>query len=277
MGAFATTNGGTLLPSVISLGIVMATLSTAGAAVMVLSMAIAKDMYRRFVNRKVSDDRVINASRVALGAFLVFTIVIAFTPDLTIWAWTQLKFEFLLQATPVFVFGLYVQRVKSDFAIAGMLAGCLTAIAIYFLGSGSVYGIPADVVGLVVNSAVLVGGSYATGESEETERARELLQYNAIEYSDGDDADGVRYTLPAQKASFWVGLVIVLALMVPWYAPESWNARAALGLPIWTWVILGSLVLKTLFVLYGTVIWRRKPLEGTAETIETPRDVGGDD
>jgi Na+/proline symporter len=277
LGAFVNTSGGTLLPSLISLGIIMATLSTAGAAVMVLSMAIAKDMYRRFVNAEASDKKVINVSRLALGVFIVFAIVIAFTPDLTIWAWTQLKFEFLLQATPVFLFGLYLHRVKSKFAIAGMILGCLTAVGIYFLSVGEIYGISAGVIGFIVNSIVLVGGSYATGETKETERAQEILRYNSVEYPDGSDGDGIKYILPGQKKSFWIGLVIVLALMVPWYAPESWNAQAALGLPIWTWVILGTLVLESLFVFYGIHIWRKKSTEVTIETMETSQDIGGND
>jgi hypothetical protein len=238
------TGGGTLIPSFISLGIIMATLSTAGAAVMVLSMAIAKDMYKRFVNPAASDERVINVSRVALGIFVVFAIVVAFTPDLTIWALTQLKFEFLLQATPVFLFGLYLHRLKNNFAIAGMIVGCVTAIGIYLVSGGELYGFSAGVIGFVLNSLVFVGGSYATGETEETERAKEILQYNAVEYPDDGDGVGVQYVLPGQKKSFWIGLGIILALMVPWYAPESWNAQAALGLPIWTWVILGMLVVE---------------------------------
>lgn len=277
LGAFVSTGGGTLLPSLISLGVIMATLSTAGAAVMVLSMAIAKDMYRRFVNPEASDQKIINVSRIAVGLFLVLAIAIAFTPDLTIWAWTQLKFEFLLQATPVFIFGLYLHRIKSDFAIAGMILGALTAVGIYFLGTGEVYGISAGVIGFVVNSVVLVGGSYVTSENEETERAREILQYNSIEYPNGSDGDSVRYVLPGQKKSFWIGLIIVLALMVPWYAPSSWNAQAALGLPIWTWVILGVLVLEMALVIYGTIIWRERTTEETIATTESVQDVEADD
>lgn len=277
MGTFANTGGGTLLPSFISLGIIMATLSTAGATVMVLSMAIAKDMYRRFVDSEASDEKIINASRLALGVLLALAIIISFTPDLTIWAWTQLKFEFLLQATPVFIFGLYLHRVKSDFAIVGMIIGCLTAVGIYVLGTGEIYGFNAGIIGFIVNSIVLVGGSYATGEDEETERAKEILQYNAVEYPDGSDGDGVRYVLPGQQKSFWVGLVVVLALMIPWYAPASWNAQAALGLPIWVWVILGVLVIETLFVIYGTLIWRERSAEGMVSTIGTPRDTEADD
>jgi Na+/proline symporter len=277
MGTFANTGGGTLLPSFISLGIIMATLSTAGATVMVLSMAIAKDMYRRFVDSEASDEKIINASRLALGVLLALAIIISFTPDLTIWAWTQLKFEFLLQATPVFIFGLYLHRVKSDFAIAGMIIGCLTAVGIYVLSTGEIYGFNAGIIGFIVNSIVLVGGSYATGEDEETERAKEILQYNAVEYPDGSDGDGVRYVLPGQQKSFWVGLVVVLALMIPWYAPASWNAQAALGLPIWVWVILGVLVIETLFVIYGTLIWRERSAEGMVSTIRTSRDTEADD
>ncbi|MFC7156989.1 sodium:solute symporter [Halomarina halobia] len=275
MGSFAVTQGGTVLPSLISLGVIMATLSTAGAAVMVLSMAISKDLYKRFVNPDAPDQRVINVSRAFLAIFLGLAIVISFTPNLTIWGWTQLKFEFLLQATPVFVFGLYSSRVKSNPAIAGMLVGAAVAVALYFTGHAEPFGIHAGIIGLLVNSVVLLGGSYLSGTDEETERAREILHYNSIEYP--DDENGVKYILPAQNRSFWIGLVVVLALMVPWYAPQSWNARAALGLPLWTWVIIGSLVLESLFVIYGATIWRKTPITGEREGVTSPEAVETDD
>lgn len=275
MGAFANSQGGTILPSLISLGIIMATLSTAGAAVMVLSMAASKDMYKRFVNPDAPDQKVINASRVFLAAFLALAIVIAFTPDLTIWGWTQLKFEFLLQATPVFVFGLYTSRVKSNPAIAGMLVGAGVAVALYFTGNAEPFGVHAGIVGVVANSVVMLAGSYLSGRDDETARAREILHYNSVEYP--EDGDGVEYILPAQTKSFWVGLAIVLAVMVPWYAPESWNQPAALGLPIWTWVIIGSLALESLFVVYGAYIWREKPLSGSQTVTDAPDAVSTDD
>lgn len=274
MGAFVGLDGGTFLPSLIALGVVMATLSTAGAAVMVLSMALSKDLYKRFVNPDAPDSGVINVSRVCLAAFLVLAIAIAFTPNLTIWGWTQLKFEFLLQATPVFAFGLYTHRVKNDPAIAGMLVGCLVAVGLYFTGNADVYGVHAGILGLIANTIVLLGGSYVSGEDEETERAKEILRYNSIEYR--GDGEMVEFILPAQTKTFWIGLAVVIAIMVPWYAPTSWNARAALGLPIWTWAILGALVLQTLFVLYGTYVWRELPATG-AEPVESGDAVGGDD
>lgn len=275
MGSFATTQGGAMLPSLISLGLIMATLSTAGAAVMVLSMAISKDMYKRFINPDASDQKVINVSRVFLAVFLALAITIAFTPDLTIWGWTQLKFEFLLQATPVFVFGLYSAKVKSNPAIAGMLTGAAVAVGLYFTGNAEPFGIHAGIIGLIVNSIVLLGGSYISGEDGETERARKILHYNSIEYP--EDGSGVKYILPAQNKSFWVGLVIVLALMVPWYAPASWNARGPMNLPIWTWAIIGSLALESLFVVYGATIWRKKPITESSETVKSPDIAESDD
>ena len=103
--------------------------------------------------------------------------------------------------------------------------------------------------------------------------AREILRDNSIEYPDGEGGEEVEYVLPGEKKSLWVGLVFVLALMVPWYAPESWNAQAVLGLPIWVWVILGALVLETLFIFSGTVIWRKRPMGGIEEAVETTRNV----
>src|SRR5699024_4759444 len=104
-----------------------------------------------------------------------------------------------------------------------------------------------------------------------------ILSYNSVEYTDGSDGDGVRYVLLGQKKSFWIGLVAILVLMIPWYAHERLNAEATFGLPIWTWVILGALVLETLFVIYGTLIWRKRTTEGAIETGETSLDAEADD
>lgn len=258
LGSFVQSQGGTLLPSLISLGVIMATLSTAGAAVMVLSMVISKDLYRRYVNPEASDARVINASRIVLAIFLLMALGVAFTPSLTIWSWTELKFEFLLQATPIFVFGLYSHRVKNNPAIAGMLVGCVVAVGLYLTGNSELFGVQAGIIGFIVNALVLVGGSYLSGRDQETERAKEILYYNSRDISNGSDGNDVKYILPAQSKSFWVGLGVVIAILVPWYAPESWNARAAFGLPIWTWGTIVALLIETLFVVFSTYIWRKE-------------------
>ncbi|ADJ13977.1 sodium:pantothenate symporter [Halalkalicoccus jeotgali B3] len=258
LGAFVQLEGSTLLPSLIALGVIMATLSTAGATVMVVSMVLAKDLYGRFIDPNAPDGQVINVSRVFLALSLVVALGIAFRPSLTIWTWTELKFEFLLQATPLFVFGLYTHRVKNTPAIAGMLVGCAVAIALYLTGNPEVYSFHAGIIGLIANSAVFLGGSFLSGQDAETERAKRILEYNSIAVANAEDERDVRYVLPAETKSFWIGLTIIVALMVPWYAPAAWNARLAFGLPIWTWVIIGALVLETLFVVFSTYIWRPK-------------------
>ncbi|WP_266081947.1 sodium:solute symporter family protein [Haladaptatus caseinilyticus] len=258
LGSFVQSHGGTLLPSLISLGVIMATLSTAGAAVMVLSMVLSKDLYRRYVNPEASDSRVINASRVVLALFLLLALGVAFSPSLTIWGWTELKFEFLLQATPVFIFGLYSHRIKNNPAIAGMIIGCVVAVGLYLTGNPDLFGIHAGIVGFLINSVVMIGGSYLSGADEETKRAKEILHFNSREPSEETTSGTVKYILPAQTKSFWIGLGIVIAILVPWYAPESWNARAAFGLPIWTWGTIVALCIETAFVLFATYIWRKE-------------------
>jgi Na+/proline symporter len=267
LGSFVQSQGGTLLPSLISLGVIMATLSTAGAAVMVLSMVISKDLYRRYVNPEASDAKVINASRIVLAIFLLMALGVAFTPSLTIWRWTELKFEFLLQATPIFVFGLYSHRVKNNPAIAGMLIGCVVAVGLYLTGNSELFGVQAGIIGFIVNSIVLIGGSYLSGRDQETKRAKEILYYNSRDVSDGPDTNDVKYILPAQSKSFWIGLGLVIAILVPWYAPESWNTRAAFGLPIWTWGTIVALFIETLFVVFSTYIWRKESPTSQPSTV----------
>jgi Na+/proline symporter len=267
LGSLVQSQGGTLLPSLISLGVIMATLSTAGAAVMVLSMVISKDLYRRYVNPEASDARVINASRIVLAIFLLMALGVAFTPSLTIWSWTELKFEFLLQATPIFVFGLYSHRVKNNPAIAGMLIGCVVAVGLYLTGNSELFGVQAGIIGFAVNSMILIGGSYLSGRDQETKRAKEILYYNSRDVSDGPDTNDVKYILPAQSKTFWIGLGLVIAILVPWYAPESWNTRAAFGLPIWTWGTMVALFIETLFVVFSTYIWRKESPTSQPSTV----------
>jgi len=256
MGALTLTHPyGDTIASVIGLGVVMATLSTAAATVMVLSMALAKDLYRRFINPEAPDAKVINASRVIVGLLLLLALVIAFKPTLTIWRWTEIKFELLLQATPALIFGLYFPRIKRKPTLAGMIVGGALAVILTLAGYPKVYGIHAGMIGFVVNCAIAVIGSYATGEDEETKRAKEILKYISIEVSETEEQ---KWRLPAYSKAFWAGLVFVFAIMVPWYAPESWNTPSALNIPLWTWVIIAATVLEMLFVIFATYVWKKQ-------------------
>ncbi|AER67542.1 Na+/solute symporter [Thermovirga lienii DSM 17291] len=246
--------GGYTLGSIINLGVIMATLSTAGATVMVLSMILSKELYKRFINPDAPDDKVIAVSRISICILLVLALILAFNPSITIWRWTEIKFELLLQATSVLVFSLYLPRIKKNPTIAGMLIGGSAAVVLTLTGHSKVYGIHAGLVGFAINSLIVIVGSYITGENQETERAKGILKYATIE----DTRNGeIKYMLPAQSKTFWFGLVIVIALMVPWYAPESWNARSALGIPIWTWVTIFALFVEMLFVIFATYLWRK--------------------
>lgn len=257
MGAVTLSHpAGRTIASFMALGVIMATLSTAGAAIMVLSMILSKEFYKRFINPGASDEQVIRASRYSLFILIALALLMTFKPTLTIWRWTEIKFELLLQATPVLILGLYSARIKKIPIIIGMIVGGVLSIVLTFTGHAKVGGIHAGLIGFLVNVAIVLLLSFATGETEETRKAREVLKYADREILEGGRE--VEYVLPVQSKAFWVGLVIVMLLLVPWYAPSSWNARSALGLPIWTWVTIVALFLETLFVIFGTYAWKKK-------------------
>lgn len=247
---------GKTIASFVGLGVIMATLSTAGAAIMVLSMILSKELYKRFINPQATDAQVIRASRISLFVLIILALVMTFEPSLTIWRWTEIKFEILLQATPVLILGLYSARIKKVPIIIGMIVGGIFAVALTLMGHSKVAGIHAGIIGFMINMAIVLLGSYATGESEETRKAREILKYAEREILEGGRE--IEYVLPAKSKSFWFGLIIVMLILVPWYAPQSWNARSALGLPVWTWVTIVALFIETLFVIFGTYTWRKK-------------------
>ncbi len=257
MGAVTLSHpAGRTIASFMGLGVIMATLSTAGAAIMVLSMILSKELYKRFINPQATDEQVIRASRYSLILLIVLALLMTFRPTLTIWRWTEIKFEILLQATPALILGLYSARIKRVPIMVGMVLGGVLAVALTLTGHSKVWGIHAGIIGFLVNTAVVLLGSYASGESDETRRAKDILKYADREIT--SDGKEVEYILPAYSKPFWAGLIVVLLLLVPWYAPQSWNARSAFGLPIWTWVTIFALALETLFVIFGTYTWRKK-------------------
>lgn len=257
MGAVTLSHpAGKTIASFIGLGVIMATLSTAGAAIMVLSMILSKELYKRFINPEASDEQVIRVSRYSLFILIALALLMTFEPTLTIWRWTEIKFEILLQATPVLILGLYSARIKKIPIMIGMVVGGILSVALTLTGYSKVGGIHAGIIGFLVNTAIVLLWSFATGESEETKRAREILRYADREILSGGKE--VEYVLPVRNKVFWLGLIVVMLLIVPWYAPQSWNARSALGLPVWTWVTIFTLLLETLFVIFGTYTWKRK-------------------
>ncbi|MCY3771786.1 MAG: hypothetical protein OXG98_07185 [Gemmatimonadetes bacterium] len=92
---------------------------------------------------------------------MAILVLIALTPDLTLWGLIELKMEVLIQTAPLFVLGALWPRFNATGAAAGLAAGTMLAAGLTLAGMGKVWGWHAGVMGLALNVAVGVAVSWA--------------------------------------------------------------------------------------------------------------------
>ncbi|MHA6626691.1 sodium:solute symporter family protein [Pseudonocardia sichuanensis] len=140
-------------------GVVAAIVSTADSALLSFSSIISKDVYGRYLGRGAPEEKQVRVGKVAGVAAIAVLLLIAWNPPGTLVSIFVLKFELIVQLVPVFMLGLYWQRMAAGPAFWGMLAGALTAGGLTVADLGPFYGVPGGLVGLALNVAICVVGS----------------------------------------------------------------------------------------------------------------------
>ncbi len=248
--------GGYTIVTWAAVGVVMATLSTAGGTLITISMEIAKDIYKRFVNPNASERRTIMVGNVAIVVASVLAVIVALYPKLTIWRWTEVKFEILLQVGPAFYFGLYSSRIRRNSVLWGMIVGVVLSLGLTLSGHPKPWGLHAGMIGFLVNTLVVLMGSYLVKPDSETQEARKLLELSRVERG---SESGRKQVFPVHHKSFWIILVLLLLLSVPWYFPRSAHYSIVMGLPSWAFVIVLVLILMALLAIIAPFkMWREE-------------------
>jgi SSS family solute:Na+ symporter len=139
--------------------VVSAEVSTADAILFMLATSLSQDLYRRFLRPAATDHDVLLVSRYAAVAGGVLGVLLALVASSVIGV---LKIFYSLLGVCLFVpivGGLYVRRVGSMEAMAAIVAGTCTLLAVHLGTGGRGFGLfSPDLCGLL---ASLVGAGLA--------------------------------------------------------------------------------------------------------------------
>jgi Na+/proline symporter len=125
--------------------------------------------------REASPGMPLVASRVVLTLLALLAIPIVIEPRATIWRWTEIEFEGLIQVLTAILLSLYVPWVNAKGVLSGMVVGAVVALALSLSGYTTVQGIHAGMIGLVVNIVTCLAVSRATVKESEVGYARSLI------------------------------------------------------------------------------------------------------
>lgn len=160
-------------------GILAAIMSTADSQLLVTASAMSEDIYKGVVNKKASDKKVLNVSRITVGAIALIAYLIALDPknsimDLVSNAWAGFGAAF----GPLVVLSLFWKRTNMPGAVAGIISGGLSVVlwdyvplmkgadgAWITLGAGT--GIYSLLIGFAVSLLFIVVVSLCTKAPEE--------------------------------------------------------------------------------------------------------------
>ncbi|RCW45801.1 hypothetical protein DFQ14_102102 [Halopolyspora algeriensis] len=82
---------------------------------------------------------------------------------------------------------------------------------------------------------------------------------------------------PIRIPWIWAGLVALLVAGIPWYLPEGTIGPTVLGMPLWTWVTIGSSVALCAYLSWVlTRHWHLVEDIEEAEAAAPTSDTGAD-
>jgi SSS family solute:Na+ symporter len=151
-GALPLWMGALLLGAIFS-----AELSASDAVLFMLSTSLSKDLYKTFINREATDDRLIRVARVSAIVCGAMGVILGILLPTVISAlkifYTLLSAALLL---PI-VFGLYTKGMRARTATLTMLASVVVTFAVEVISSGQgLLGMPSLVVGVAAGVGVML-------------------------------------------------------------------------------------------------------------------------
>jgi SSS family solute:Na+ symporter/sodium/pantothenate symporter len=130
---------------------------------------MTKDIYKVYIHPAASQRHLLWAGKIfgwVLMAILVLSAWISLKTESSIWQLIQLKLEFMVQISPVFLLGLFWRRLPARAVLTGVLLGTAITLTLW-IGVAvkawqaewrSPWGISAGVWGLAANYAVCILG-----------------------------------------------------------------------------------------------------------------------
>lgn len=175
-----------IIAGILLCGILAAAMSTADSQLLVTASAFSEDIYKGVINKKATDKKMIQISRIAVMCVAIIAYVIALDENSSVMglvsnAWSGFGSTF----GAVVLLSLFWRRINANGAIAGILSGGLTVILWDYvpLASGktlaSVTGLYSLAIGFFVSLLFIIVVSLLTKDpSEEMLNEFELVVSN---------------------------------------------------------------------------------------------------
>jgi Na+/proline symporter len=96
----------------------------------------------------------------SFGSMVAMATLALAAHDVTLWGLIELKMELLIQCAPAFLLALHWRGLRAGPTLAGLLAGTAVVIAGLVLGSKRVAGVHVGVIGVSLNAAIALAGSW---------------------------------------------------------------------------------------------------------------------
>ncbi len=140
---------------VVFVGALAAIMSTADSCLLSLGSMLAGDL----LGHSGSDEAAARRGKQLAAGLLLAMIPVAFLEDLSLWRLLELKMELLLQCVPTFLLAIHWRDQRADATLWGLVVGTVLGVGLTFAGHARVMGVHAGILGLVVNTAIVVAGS----------------------------------------------------------------------------------------------------------------------
>jgi SSS family transporter len=137
-----------------------AVMSTASATLLAPSVTFTENVLKKFLRRELDDREFLRAMRIVVAAFAVGVTVFALNSDSTIYEMVVGAYKVTLVAAFVpLAAGLYWRRATAQGALAAIVAGLITWIALEILAPEGL--VPPQLAGLLASIAGMLLGSLA--------------------------------------------------------------------------------------------------------------------
>ncbi|MCH7866438.1 MAG: sodium:solute symporter family protein [Myxococcales bacterium] len=140
---------------IVFVGALAAIMSTADSCLLSLGAMMAGDLLG---NSGRDPAATLRGKRFA-AILLVAMIPVALSEGVSLWRLIELKMELLIQCVPAFLLAIHWRDQRADATLAGLVVGTLLSVGLTFTDHARVLGVHAGIIGLAVNTAIVVVGS----------------------------------------------------------------------------------------------------------------------
>ena len=108
--------------------VVAAIMSTADSALLSIGSMFTKDIYKSYFRREASAREMLIVGKTfawGIMAILILMAWVSLETESSIWVLIELKLEFMVQLSPVFMLGVYWRRMPASAVLSGMVLGTL--------------------------------------------------------------------------------------------------------------------------------------------------------